>query len=221
MAPAQKPKNTPRQLDSQQILHPDPAVPRSCAAAQGTGDARFAAKVCITTTGKVYQVNVLSRSRRRRCHRQRHRAVVVQGAAGFGVFSSPTSSTTSSTNLLFRFLSSSSLLSTGGAVAKQVFWCAVTRCSVLEVMKSLVYITTRSTAPTRSRRSRRCARPHNLRHQDDGDGLSCEAQQNVDWSPIPVHLPDVASTSGQDPLLELASRITSPIHYIQRDRHRA
>ncbi|MCU1277264.1 MAG: Serine/threonine protein kinase PrkC, regulator of stationary phase [bacterium] len=62
MAPAQKPKNVAaRMLDSQQILHPDPLLPAIVRSQRkGTGDARFAAKVCVNNDGKVYQVNVLS-----------------------------------------------------------------------------------------------------------------------------------------------------------------
>jgi periplasmic protein TonB len=62
MAPAQKPKNVAaRMLDSQQILHADPQLPAIVRSQRkGTGDARFAAKVCIGNDGRVYQVNVLS-----------------------------------------------------------------------------------------------------------------------------------------------------------------
>jgi hypothetical protein len=62
MAPAQKPRNvSARTLDSQQLLHPDPQLPAIVRSQRrGTGDARFAAKVCVNNEGRVYQVNVLS-----------------------------------------------------------------------------------------------------------------------------------------------------------------
>jgi serine/threonine protein kinase len=62
MAPAQKPRNVAaRTLDSQQISHPDPALPAIVRSQRkGTGDARFAAKVCVGNDGRVYQVNVLA-----------------------------------------------------------------------------------------------------------------------------------------------------------------
>ena len=61
MAP-QKPRNVnARTLDSQQIFHPDPQLPAIVRSQRrGTGDARFAAKVCLGNDGRVYQVNVLS-----------------------------------------------------------------------------------------------------------------------------------------------------------------
>lgn len=61
MAP-QKPKNVnARTLDSQQIYHPDPQLPAIVRSQRrGTGDARFAAKVCLGNDGRVFQVNVLS-----------------------------------------------------------------------------------------------------------------------------------------------------------------
>jgi serine/threonine-protein kinase len=62
MAPPQKPKNVnARTLDSQQVFHPDPQLPAIVRSQRrGTGDARFAAKVCVGNDGRVYQVNVLS-----------------------------------------------------------------------------------------------------------------------------------------------------------------
>jgi len=61
MAP-QKPRNVnARTLDSQQVFHPDPQLPAIVRSQRrGTGDARFAAKVCVGNDGRVYQVNVLS-----------------------------------------------------------------------------------------------------------------------------------------------------------------
>jgi hypothetical protein len=62
MAPPQKPRNVnARTLDSQQMYHPDPQLPAFVRSQRkGTGDARFAAKVCVGNDGRVYQVNVLS-----------------------------------------------------------------------------------------------------------------------------------------------------------------
>jgi serine/threonine-protein kinase len=61
MAPPAKPKNVAaHMLDSQQVVHPDPHLPEIVRIQRrGTGDARFAAKVCINNEGKVFQVNVL------------------------------------------------------------------------------------------------------------------------------------------------------------------
>ncbi len=62
MAPPQKPRNVnARTLDSQQVYHPDPSLPAIVKIQRkGTGDARFAAKVCVGNDGRVYQVNVLA-----------------------------------------------------------------------------------------------------------------------------------------------------------------
>jgi serine/threonine-protein kinase len=62
MAPSQKPKNvSARTLDSQQVFHPEPQLPAIVRSQRrGTGDARFAAKVCVGNDGKVFQVNVLA-----------------------------------------------------------------------------------------------------------------------------------------------------------------
>ncbi|HWE29833.1 MAG TPA: serine/threonine-protein kinase, partial [Polyangia bacterium] len=62
MVPSSKPKNVnARTLDSQQVYHPDPMLPAIVRSQRrGTGDARFAAKVCLGNDGHVYQVNVLS-----------------------------------------------------------------------------------------------------------------------------------------------------------------
>ncbi len=62
MAPARRPKNVAaRTLDGQQLYHPDPHLPDIVRIQRrGTGDARFAAKVCVNNDGKVYQVNVLA-----------------------------------------------------------------------------------------------------------------------------------------------------------------
>ncbi|HEY2746731.1 MAG TPA: protein kinase [Polyangia bacterium] len=62
MAPPQRPRNVAaRTLDSQQVYHPEPSLPAIVRVQRrGTGDARFAAKVCIGNDGRVYQVNVLS-----------------------------------------------------------------------------------------------------------------------------------------------------------------
>jgi hypothetical protein len=62
MAPPQKPKNVAaRTLDSLQVYHPDPQLPAFIRSQRrGTGDVRFAAKVCVGPDGRVYQVNVLA-----------------------------------------------------------------------------------------------------------------------------------------------------------------
>ena len=62
MAPSQRPRNVAaRTLDAQQLAHADPQLPAIVRSQRrGTGDARFAAKVCIGNDGRVYQVNVLS-----------------------------------------------------------------------------------------------------------------------------------------------------------------
>ena len=54
MAPAQKPRNVAaRTLDSQQISHADPQLPAIVRSQRkGTGDARFAAKVCVGNDGQ-------------------------------------------------------------------------------------------------------------------------------------------------------------------------
>jgi hypothetical protein len=59
---ASKPKNVAaRTLDNQQLAHADPHLPDIVRIQRrGTGDARFAAKVCVNNEGRVYQVNVLS-----------------------------------------------------------------------------------------------------------------------------------------------------------------
>ena len=62
MMPPKKPRNVnARTLDGQQVFHPDPQLPAIVRSQRrGTGDARFAAKVCLGNDGRVYQVNVLS-----------------------------------------------------------------------------------------------------------------------------------------------------------------
>lgn len=62
MAPPTKPKNiNARALDNQQVSHAEPHLPDIIKIQRrGTGDARFAAKVCVNNDGKVFQVNVLS-----------------------------------------------------------------------------------------------------------------------------------------------------------------
>ncbi|HXU71934.1 MAG TPA: protein kinase [Polyangia bacterium] len=61
MAP-QKPRNVAaRTLDSQQLAHEEPQLPAIIRSQRrGTGDARFAGKVCVGNDGRVYQVNVLA-----------------------------------------------------------------------------------------------------------------------------------------------------------------
>ena len=78
---------TARTLDSQKVIHPEPHLPAIVRIQRkGTGDARFAAKVCVSNDGRVYQVNVLAEHpRRRRRDRQHHQAVDLQAAAGVRV----------------------------------------------------------------------------------------------------------------------------------------